>query len=152
MRNRVPTNEGEAKLGRKSAAGFTLVELLIVVAIIGILAAIVVPKMMIAVDDANVTAAKAQIRVFKTALVSYKLKFKKYPSTSEGLEALVNNPKANFLDADKVPLDPWRGKYSYTCPGKKGHDYEIVCFGEDGKAGGADYAADIVSWDLQKET
>ena len=90
-------------LRRPAAMGFTLVELMIVVVIISILAALVVPNMMSSLDKANVGAAKAQIRSLKTAAINYKLDFRKYPAS---LEDLVNNPKHNFLDGN-VPLDPW---------------------------------------------
>lgn len=130
----------------RGEAGFTLMELMIVVVIISILAALVVPNMMRSVDDANVAAAKAQIQSFKTAIMNYKLKFKKYPSS---LNELVSNSKMNFLESDAIPDDPWGGKYQYTYPGKKGHDFEIVCYGSDGAQGGDGYAEDIVSWNLQ---
>jgi general secretion pathway protein G len=131
----------------KGEAGFTLMELMIVVVIISILAALVVPNLISSVDEAGVAAAKAQIQSFKAAIINYKLKFKKYPSS---LNDLVSNPKRNFLDSDSVPLDPWDNKYQYTCPGKKGHDFEIVSFGSDGQPGGTDTAADIQSWNLHK--
>lgn len=147
-RRSTPTRR--VRSGRVSAAaGFTLIELMIVVVIIGVLAVVVVPNMMGAADDAKVTAAKAQIRSLDTALTNYKLKFNKYPSTGEGLQALINNSKQNFLQQDNVPKDPWGYEYVYTSPGAKGHAYEIVCYGEDGQPGGSEYGTDIVSWDLQ---
>lgn len=136
---------GAAACGRNES-GFTLMELMIVVVIISVLAALVVPNMMRSVDDANVAAAKAQIQSFKTAIMNYKLKFKKYPSS---LNDLVSNPKQNFLESDVIPDDPWGGKFQYVAPGKKGHDFEIVCYGADGAPGGTDYNADIESWNLQ---
>lgn len=131
---------------RDRRAGFTLIELMIVVVIISILAALVVPNMMGSVDKANVAAAKAQISSLKTGVVSYKLRFKKFPGS---LNDLVNNGKERFLDSDVIPKDPWGNEYSYVCPGKQGHDYEIVCYGSDGQPGGSEYATDIVSYNLQ---
>lgn len=139
--------------GRRRAGmrGFTLIELMVVIAIIGILATIVVPRMMTGVDEANVNAAKAQIKAFQTGLAMYKLKFKKYPSTGEGLEALINNERQNFLEAESVPNDPWGNPYIYTSPGSDGRDFDIVSYGADGAPGGTGYNADIQSWNLQGE-
>ncbi len=129
-------------------AGFTLVELMVVIAIIAILATIVGVNVLGAMDDADVGKAQAQIRNFKTALVSYKLKFKKFPSTSEGLEALVNNSKGiSFLDATQVPLDPWGNPYHYTLEGSR--KYRVVSYGADGAPGGSSYDADIDSDSLE---
>lgn len=138
-----------AKRKYRVEAGFTLVELMVVVVIIGILAAIVVPRMVGASDKAKVQAAKAQISSFKTALDMFKLESGKYPTTSEGLEALINNEHQNFLDQDVVPLDPWNSPYLYSSPGTGGHDYEIVSYGMDGVEGGSGYNEDIQSWNLQ---
>ena len=133
--------------------GFTLVELMVVIVIIGILAAIVVPKMTGQADRAKVTAAKAQIQAFKMALDMFKLapELGRYPSTADGLEALISNEVQNFLDQDQVPVDPWGTPYVYTCPGTEGHDYEIISYGEDRVPGGTGYAADIESWNLQSQ-
>jgi general secretion pathway protein G len=134
--------------GRRDG-GFTLVELMVVIAIIGILAALVVPSFMKNLDESKVTAAKAQINLFGTSLMQYKIKVGKFPSTGEGLNALIQNSSGqSFLNASTIPPDPWGNPYVYVCPGTKGHDYEITSYGEDGTAGGSDYAADIVSWDL----
>jgi len=138
-----------SNLNRAAEAGFTLIELMVVILIIGLLVALVGPRMMGAADDARVVAAKAQIANFKQALQMYKLKFGKYPTTSEGLEALITNSKKNFLEQDTIPKDPWENPYVYTCPGAQGHEYEIVCYGADGVAGGSgEYDRDILSWDL----
>ncbi|MCP4639549.1 MAG: type II secretion system major pseudopilin GspG [bacterium] len=147
-RNRTRTSTGLAE-ATAATAGFTLVELMVVIVIIGLLVALVGPKLMGAADDAKVVAARAQINGFKSALDMYKLKIGKYPTTSEGLEALVSNSTRNFLDQDKVPDDPWNNPYIYTCPGAQGHDYEIVSYGEDGVQGGTgEYDKDIESWNL----
>lgn len=138
---------------RKRQAGFTLVELMVVIVILGLLAALVTPRFLTVADEAHVNTAKAQISHLKTALTQYKLEMKKFPSTSEGLEALVNNEKnKNFLDADSIPKDPWGNPYVYTCPGAEGHEFEIISYGADGQKGGTGYNADIVSWNLQGES
>jgi len=134
--------------GRSAQGGFTLIELMVVIVIIGILAAIVVPRLGRRVDDAKVAAAKAQIQQFKTVIEMYKLKVGRYPTTAEGLDALIHNEQENFLDQDTIPLDPWANPYVYTCPGAEGHDFEIVSYGEDGMPGGTSYAQDIQSWNL----
>lgn len=129
---------------RAASDGFTLMELMVVVAIIAILAAIVLPNMLGTLDDTNVTAAKAQIKSFQTSLVAYKVKNKKFPTTGEGLNALVG---AGLMDT--LPKDPWGNDYVYRSPGTKNKDYEIISYGSDGQPGGSDYAADIESWNLQ---
>lgn len=131
-------------------AGFTLVELMVVIAIIGLLAALVLPSFMGQLDEAKVTSAKTQIKLFETALMQYKIKIGKYPTTGEGLNALLNNSSGrSFLqNVSAIPADPWGNQYQYVSPGRSGHDYEIVSYGEDGTAGGTDLNADIVSWDL----
>ncbi len=129
--------------------GFTLIELMVVIVIIGMLAALVAPKFIGQADKAKVATAKAQINNLKSALTMYKLEFGKYPTTAEGLDALINNGKQNFLEQDVVPLDPWGNPYSYTCPGTNNHDFEIVSYGADGAPGGTGLDADIESWNLQ---
>jgi len=130
---------------RSGTAGFTLVELMVVIAIIAILATIVGVNVLGAMDDADVTKAQAQIRNFKTALVSYKLKFKKFP---QSLDGLVSNEKGvNFLDSKEIPLDPWQNPYQYTLEGSQ--KYRIVSYGADGAPGGSGYDADVDSDNLE---
>ena len=145
------SNEETAKKStrrRKSnAAGFTLVELMVVISIIAILATIVGYNVIFAVDDANVGAAKAQIKNFETALMAYKLKYKRFP---ERLEELVNNQGGiNFLNSKTLPKDPWDNEYHYQA---QGGQYNIVSYGADGSPGGDKYNADISSEDLGAES
>ena len=138
---------------KQRRAGFTLVELMVVIVILGLLAALVAPRFLTVADEAHVSAAKAQISHFKTARTQYKPEFNEFPTSSDGLEALVSNAKnKNYLDADSVPKDPWGNPYVYTCPGAEGHEFEIVSYGADGQKGGTEYNADIVSWNLQGDS
>jgi len=130
--------------------GFTLIELLMVMAIIGLLAALVVPKFMGKVGSAKKQAAQAQIELFGAALDIYRLDIGRYPSTEQGLTALRLQPEeAENWDGPylkkKIPADPWRNEYSYKCPGDHG-DYDIVSLGADGREGGEGEDQDIVSW------
>ncbi len=139
------------KTRQRRRAGFTLIELMVVIVIIGLLVALVGPQLIGAADDAKVVAARAQISNLKSALNMYKLnpKLGSYPTTGEGLNALVNNPVKNFLEFEFIPKDPWGGEYVYTSPGAQGHDFEIVSYGADKAPGGDGYAADITSYDLR---
>lgn len=135
--------------------GFTLIEIMVVVVIMGILAALVVPKLMGRTDDARITAARQDIATLMQALKLYKLDNQRYPSTEQGLQALVakptGGPAANGWKAggyiDKLPKDPWGGQYQYLSPGIKG-EVDVFSFGADGQAGGAGNDADVGSWDL----
>ncbi len=130
----------------RETEGFSLIELMVVIAIIAMLATAVGVGMFGALDDANVAKAQAEISSFKTALIAYKIAFKKLPASGEGLNALVNNPKKNFLDANAVPMDPWGNPYVYTLEG--GNNFTIVSYGADGAPGGSDLNADISSANL----
>jgi general secretion pathway protein G len=125
------------------SGGFTLIELMVVIAIIAMLAAIVGFNVIGALDDSQVTAAKGQIQNFKAALIGYRVVFNKFPSTEEGLNVLVENEKGrNFLDAKAVPDDPWGNPYVYKF---EGENYGIVSYGADGQPGGTGNNADISS-------
>ena len=130
--------------------GFSLIELLIVMVILGLLAGLVGPKMFGKVDISKQKAAKAQISLFETALDMYRLDMGKYPTTDMGLPAL----RANQDDSDKwdgpylpkeIPLDPWNNSYHYASPSQHG-DYEIISYGGDNAEGGDEIDADIESW------
>lgn len=138
---------------RHNEAGFTLIELMVVIVIIGMLAAIVVPRFMGSAEKAARTAASAQISSFKTALQLYKLDNVRYPTTAEGLDALIKNASGkNYLsDVETVPKDPWGNAFQYKCPGDNGRDFDIVAFGADGAAGGEGENADVQSWNLQRQ-
>lgn len=140
------------------SAGFTLIELMVVMVILAVLAAIVAPKIIGRADDAKVTEAKIQIHNLETALKMYRLDTGQYPSTEQGLEALVEKPsvgkipvnwrEGGYLEKKKTPVDPWTHKYFYVSPGLHG-DYDIISYGADGEKGGEKYDADIESWKLE---
>lgn len=135
--------------------GFTLIEIMVVVVIMGILAALVVPKLMGRTGDARIVAAKQDISTMMGALKLYKLDNMHYPSTEQGLQALIakptSGPSANGWKTggyvDKLPKDPWGNPYQFLSPGIKG-EVDIFSLGADGLPGGAGDDADIGSWDL----
>ena len=137
-----------------SQSGVTLIEVMVVVIILGILAAIVVPRVMDRPDAARITKSKQDIRAMESALNLYKLDNFVYPTTDQGLEALVVKPSGTpeprnwkkYLD--RLSKDAWGGDYQYLSPGSKG-DIDIFSFGADGQPGGEDANADIGNWDLQ---
>ncbi len=146
----------------KGSAGFTFIEIMVVVAILAILAALVVPRIMGRTDDAKRTAAKVQIRNIEGALQLYKLDNGIYPTTEQGLKALVEKPSVGVLPKKwkiggylpKLPEDPWGNPYKYMSPVQRGDikiDYEITSLGTDGEVGGEGINADITNWNLDKE-
>jgi general secretion pathway protein G len=138
--------------------GFTFIEIMVVVAILAILAALVVPRIMGRTDDAKRTAAKVQIRNIEGALQLYKLDNGVYPSTEQGLKALIEKPSVGVIPKKwkvggylpNLPEDPWGNSYKYLSPSKKG-DYEITSLGTDGEVGGEGVNADITNWNMEKE-
>ena len=136
---------------RNSEAGITLIEMLVVVTIIALFAALVAPTMLKQGDKARVTQAHAQINSFMTALGAYKLDTGTFPTTDQGLQALRVRPENQpqwagpYLPKD-IPLDPWSRPYLYKFPGDHGDEPDIVCLGGDGAPGGEGLNADIVSW------
>lgn len=142
-----------------SEQGFTLIELLVVLVIIGILAGYIGPKIMGHPEEAKRTMAGVQIQGLETALKLYKLDNGQYPSTEQGLSALVEPPtvgklppkwrKGGYLEKGKLPKDPWGNEYIYLCPGAHG-DFDITSYGDDGEAGGDNGNADINNWELEK--
>ncbi len=133
---------------RRGSAGFTLLELLVVVAIIGLLVGYVAPRYFGQVGKAESATARAQIDALEKALDQYRLDTGHYPSSEAGLAALVakpaNEPKWNGPYLKKaVPLDPWNNAYVYKQPGEKGGDFDLVSYGKDGKPGGSGEDADI---------
>jgi general secretion pathway protein G len=140
----------ERKAVRKQR-GFTLIELMVVLAIIGILAALVVPNVLGRADDARITAARTDVGNLVQALKLYKLDNQRFPTAEQGLQALVAKPTAeptpnnwkSYLD--KLPADPWGRPYQYLNPGLKG-EVDVMSWGADGQSGGEGVNADIGSW------
>jgi general secretion pathway protein G len=137
---------------RVAEQGFTLLEIMVVVVIIGLLAAIVAPSFMGQIDTAAVNRARSDIRSIETALNHYRLDNFRYPSSSEGLQALVSNPgeaaAPNWRQQlPRVPLDPWEQPYQYASPGQHG-DFDVFTYGADRQEGGEGINADIGNWDL----
>lgn len=135
----------------RPARGFTLIELLVVLVIIGVLGALIVPNVLGSLDEAKVTAARTDVNQLKQALQRYKIDNQRYPSTEQGLQALVVKPTAGAIPPnwkpylDKLPNDPWGHPYQYASPGLKG-EIDIFSFGADGVIGGEGKDAEIGSW------
>jgi general secretion pathway protein G len=137
--------------------GFTLIEIMVVVVILAVLGALVVPKILENVDKARVTRAASDIRAIQTALDLYRLDNFKYPTTEQGLQALVTQPSdptiTNYRSGGylpSMPKDPWNNPYQYVSPGANGRDYDIISYGRDGKQGGEGYDADISTTTLEQ--
>ena len=136
---------------RRSQAGLTLIEMLVVVTIIAVFAAVVGPRVLQRADVAKKTAVRQQINSFNTALGAYKLDTSLFPSNEQGLKALrekpegVNGWQGPYLPQE-IPTDPWNRPYIYKYPGEHGDEPDIISYGADGQPGGTDMNEDIVSW------
>lgn len=139
-------------------AGFTLIEVMVVIIILGLLAAIVMPRLVGQTDKARYEQAKIQMRILEDALKRYKLENGRFPTTGQGLQALVQKPSSppiprnwptgGYLDKPEVPPDPWGNEFIYVSPGQNGPDYDIISLGADGLEGGEGYDQDVQSWSL----
>jgi len=139
--------------------GFTLIELMVVIVILGILAGLIIPRIMGRPEEARRMKARVQIESIETALKLYKLDNGSYPTTEQGLHALVEGPevgelakhwrKGGYLEKGKVPKDPWGNEFVYLSPGVNG-DFDLVSYAKDGQPGGEDENADINNWELEE--
>ena len=133
-----------------SSRGFTLIEMLVVILILAILAALIIPRLVGRTSDAKIAKAKSDIATLSSLLQQYRLDSDRYPTTEEGLMALRVRPssargwKGPYTTKD-IPLDPWNNPYVYQAPGPDGQDYLVTCYGADGAPGGEGDAADITS-------
>ena len=143
---------------RPLQGGFTLIEIMVVIVILGILASIIAPRLMGRTDEAKIVKAKVDIRMLETALDLYKMDNGIYPETEQGLEALVERPETGaipkkwreggYLKKGKVPKDPWGNDYVYLSPGVNG-DYDIISYGTDGVPEGDGINKDINNWEIE---
>ena len=135
----------------RNSKGFTLIELMVVVVILGLLAALVAPKVINKLGKANTNTAYTQIQLFGTALDSFRLDTGRYPNSSEGLQALIASPSGGegwngpYLKKEEIPDDPWGNPYNYKAPGDHG-DYDLYSYGKDGSDGGEGENRDVASW------
>ncbi len=144
----------QEKQARGGSQGFTLIEIMVVVIIIGLLAALVGPQLFSKVGKSKQAAAQSQIELFGVALDGFRLDVGRYPTTAEGLAALQKNPGLTTWDGPylkkDLPDDPWGKAYVYKAPGDHG-EYDIISYGADGAAGGDGENADVVSWQVLKK-
>jgi general secretion pathway protein G len=144
-----------ARIVRSAERGFTLLEIMVVVVILGILAALVAPQVIRRIDDAQIAKAKQDIRSYETALNLFRMDNFKYPSTDQGLKALVEQPtdssirnwkQGGYIDGAKK--DPWGNDYLYSYPGTHGKEFDVYTLGADGQEGGEGLNADIGNWNM----
>ncbi|MGA8179242.1 MAG: type II secretion system major pseudopilin GspG [Desulfobacterales bacterium] len=146
------------QIKRTDCRGFTLIELMVVIVILGILAGLIIPRIMGRPEEAKELKAKMQIESIETALKLYKLDNGEYPDTEQGLQALVEKPDTGtlpkkwrtggYLEKGKVPKDPWGNDFIYLSPGAHG-EYDLISYGADGVQGGEDKNKDINSWEIE---
>ena len=140
------------------ARGFTLIELMVVLVILGVLASLIVPRIMSRPEEARRIKARVDIQSLETALKLYNLDNGDYPTTEQGLQALIEPPSAGtlpkkwrdggYLEKRKIPQDPWGNDYIYLSPGTQG-DFDLISYGADGELGGEGKDVDIVNWELE---
>lgn len=133
--------------------GFTLIEIMVVVVIIGILAALIAPNVMSRIDDAQISRAKSDIRAIESALQLFYMDNYRYPTSQEGLDALVSRPNDPNLRnwrpyLNSLPRDPWDNRYQYLSPGERNAEYDVYSYGADGRPGGEGMNAEIGNWDI----
>jgi general secretion pathway protein G len=143
----------------RNRRGFTLIELMVVVVILGILAGLIIPKIMGRPEEAKRLKARMQIEQLEQSLKLYCLDTGEYPTTEQGLNALVEKPaiepipkrwrEGGYLERGKIPLDPWGNPFVYVSPGVHSKDFDVVSYGADGEEGGEGKYADIESWSLE---
>ena len=143
---------------KSNSSGFTLIELMVVIVILGILAGLIIPRIMGRPEEAKQLKAKMQIESLETTLKLYKLDNGMYPDTEQGLQALIEQPetgalpknwrKGGYLEKGRVPKDPWENDFVYLSPGAHG-DYDIISYGADGVPDGEDKNRDINSWEIE---
>lgn len=137
---------------KKIASGFTLIELMVVLVIIGVLASVIAPRVLGRADEARVTKAKTDIAQLVSSLKMYRLDNQRFPTTEQGLQALVTKPTSGPIPTnwkayiEKLPNDPWGKPYQLLSPGIRG-ELDVFSFGADGQQGGSGFDADIGSWD-----
>lgn len=146
-------------MNRKRERGFTLIEIMVVVIILGLLAGLVLPRVLGQEEKARINAAKTQIRAIEGALDAFKLDNGFYPATDQGLDALIKKPETGripnkwreggYLKPARIPKDPWGRDYVYIAPGNEGREYEITSYGADNEPGGEGNNADIESWKIE---
>ena len=141
MKKKRDGEEGFTPLRRSAEDGFTLVELMVVIVIIGLLATVVIINVMPATDKAALTKARADIATLEQGVEMYRLNKLQYPAIGEGLQAVVREGYVK-----RLPKDPWGNPYHYTAPGRDGRSFDIFSHGADGREGGEDEDADIGSW------
>ena len=137
------------RAGSHAQTGFTLIEIMVVVVIIGLLATMILPRVLGRQDEAFIAKAKSDIRALSSAVKLYKLDNFKYPTTSEGLKALVTSGKGGRGYIDRLPKDPWGNDYQYLYPGDK-MEFDIWSFGADGQPGGTGAGIDIGNWNMDE--